>query len=258
MESHSGVRRMLSRVAQVIGLILLITGYVLAGFEMVFLLPPWSWQLMGALTFALSIAYMVHADRVAREELETSFAAQQLGAHPDDWEWEDDGVLQIPPRLKNRSKTQASLEGPRKANDLEDEVFALRQTNKRLEQDVGRLGAWKKRTSDWEDKIDRLERVESEHKGCAERVAALTKAVSRSTTFFADQAGMLEADFGYDKVFDDEGVRSVWIATVVGGGLSEMADGPLGEKLGALILANPDSAFLKYLFTARGDETRLG
>ena len=40
---------------------------------------------------------------------------------------------------------------PKKANELEDDLFAVRQTNKRLEQEVEGLQAWKERTSDWEE-----------------------------------------------------------------------------------------------------------
>ena len=48
---------------------MLIAGYVLDGFEMALFLPPWSWQLIGALIFGLSISYIVHADRALIDRL---------------------------------------------------------------------------------------------------------------------------------------------------------------------------------------------
>ena len=43
-----------------------------------------------------------------------------------------------------------------------------------LEAEVARLSEWKEHRNDWEDKIDRLERVESTHKGCAGRIKELS------------------------------------------------------------------------------------
>lgn len=73
--------------------------------------------------------------------------------------------------LPSANRTGTPQDDPIAQNALEDEVFALRAENKQLR-------SWKAKTSGWEDKIERLERVKLEHDGCTKRFEALNATIA--------------------------------------------------------------------------------